>query len=47
VQEVSPAAGAGFLVVLTDDVLTLPGLPDEHAAAGMDIADDGTISGLF
>jgi Formate-tetrahydrofolate ligase (EC 6.3.4.3) len=47
VQEVSPAAGAGFLVVLTDDVLTLPGLPDEPAAAGMDIDDDGTISGLF
>ena len=47
VQEVSPAAGAGFLVVLTDDVLTLPGLPDEPAAAGMDIDNDGTISGLF
>jgi formate--tetrahydrofolate ligase len=47
VTEVYPSTGAGFLVALTGDVLTLPGLPEEPAAAGMDIDPDGTISGLF
>jgi formate--tetrahydrofolate ligase len=47
VTEVYPSAGAGFLVALTGDVLTLPGLPSEPAAANMDIDADGTISGLF
>ncbi|MFB6148499.1 MAG: formate--tetrahydrofolate ligase, partial [Halobacteriales archaeon] len=47
IREVYASAGAGFLVVLTGDVLTLPGLPNEPAAAGMDIDSDGTISGLF
>lgn len=47
VKEVYPSAGAGFLVVLTGDVLTLPGLPSDPAAANMDIDPDGTISGLF
>jgi len=47
VKEVYPSAGAGFLVALTGDVLTLPGLPAEPAAADMDIDPDGTISGLF
>ena len=47
VTEVYPSTGAGFLVVLTGDVLTLPGLPSEPAAANMDIDEDGTISGLF
>jgi len=47
VTEVYPSAGAGFLVVLTGDVLTLPGLPADPAAANMDIDPDGTISGLF
>jgi len=47
IQEVYPSAGAGFLVVLTSDVLTLPGLPERPAAADMDIDDDGTVSGLF
>jgi formate--tetrahydrofolate ligase len=47
VKEVYPSAGAGFLVALTGDVLTLPGLPAEPAAANMDIDDEGTISGLF
>ncbi|EMA39016.1 formate--tetrahydrofolate ligase [Halococcus hamelinensis] len=47
IQEVYPSAGAGFLVALTSDVLTLPGLPDDPAAANMDIDDDGTVSGLF
>jgi len=47
VTEVYPSAGAGFLVVLTGDVLTMPGLPKRPAAADMDIDADGTISGLF
>jgi formate--tetrahydrofolate ligase len=47
ITEVYPSAGAGFLVVLTGDVLTLPGLPADPAAANMDIDPDGTISGLF
>jgi formate--tetrahydrofolate ligase len=47
VTEIYPSAGAGFLVALTGDVLTLPGLPSDPAAAGMDVDEDGTISGLF
>jgi formate--tetrahydrofolate ligase len=47
IQEVYPSAGAGFLVALTSDVLTLPGLPADPAAADMDIDPDGTVSGLF
>jgi formate--tetrahydrofolate ligase len=40
-------AGAGFVVALTDTPLTMPGLPAKPAAEGMDIDDDGTITGLF
>lgn len=47
VNEVYPSAGAGFVVVLTGDVLTLPGLPARPAALDMDIDRDGTIHGLF
>ena len=47
VKEIYPSAGAGFLVVLTADVLTLPGLPAEPAAADMDLNPDGSVSGLF
>ncbi len=47
VREVRVSAGAGFVVVLTGDVMTMPGLPAIPAANRMDIADDGTISGLF
>nr|WP_275040355.1 formate--tetrahydrofolate ligase [Natronococcus jeotgali] len=47
VNEVYPSAGAGFLVVLTADVLTLPGLPEEPAAANMELRPDGSIDGLF
>jgi formate--tetrahydrofolate ligase len=47
IETVYPSAGAGFLVVLTGDVLTLPGLPADPAAADMDVDADGTISGLF
>ncbi|WP_394742372.1 formate--tetrahydrofolate ligase [Natronococcus roseus] len=47
VNEIYPSAGAGFLVVLTADVLTLPGLPEEPAAANMELHSDGSIDGLF
>ncbi|WP_248895839.1 formate--tetrahydrofolate ligase [Haloplanus halobius] len=47
VRECYPDAGAGFVVVLTGDVLTMPGLPAEPAAEGMDVDEDGNISGLF
>ena len=47
IRELYPSAGAGFLVVLTGDVLTLPGLPSVPAAANMDIDESGRISGLF
>ena len=41
------AAGAGFIVVLTGDVMTMPGLPKVPAAEKIDVSDDGVISGLF
>ena len=41
------AAGAGFIVVLTGDVMTMPGLPRVPAAEKIDVTDDGVISGLF
>jgi len=47
VREVYPSAGAGFVVALTGDVLTLPGLAETPAAAGMDVDADGNVSGLF
>lgn len=47
VRELRISAGAGFIVALTGDVMTMPGLPKVPAAMRMDIADDGTISGLF
>ncbi len=47
VREIRPAAGAGFLVALTGDVLTMPGLPSDPAATDVDLEADGTITGLF
>jgi len=47
VRECYPDAGAGFVVVLTGDVLTMPGLPATPAAEGMDVDADGNVSGLF
>ena len=46
VRDVRLAAGAGFVVPLTGDILTMPGLPRRPFAVGMDVAPDGTISGL-
>ncbi len=47
VREVRISNGAGFIVVLTGDVMTMPGLPKRPAANNMDILEDGTIVGLF
>ncbi len=40
-------AGAGFVVVLTGAIMTMPGLPKKPAAFGIDVTDDGKITGLF
>ena len=47
VREVDISAGAGFVVVLTGNVMTMPGLPKVPAANNMDIDKDGKITGLF
>ncbi|MBU3180337.1 formate--tetrahydrofolate ligase [Clostridium psychrophilum] len=47
VKEVRISNGAGFVVALTGNIMTMPGLPKIPAACKMDIAEDGTISGLF
>ncbi|WP_330948966.1 formate--tetrahydrofolate ligase [Virgibacillus sp. MG-45] len=47
IRELRPSIGAGFIVVLTGDVMTMPGLPKKPAALNMDVAEDGTILGLF
>ena len=46
VRELRIAAGAGFIVALTGDIMTMPGLPKVPAANHMDISEDGTIVGL-
>ena len=47
VREVRLSSGAGFVVALTGDIMTMPGLPKVPAANGIDISDSGEISGLF
>ncbi len=47
VREVYVSAGAGFVVVLTGAVMTMPGLPKHPAAFVIDVTKDGTITGLF
>jgi len=47
VRDVIPKLGAGFLVVMTGSVLTMPGLPKHPAALDMDVDTNGKISGLF
>ncbi len=47
VRELVLRPGAGFVVVLTGQVMTMPGLPRKPAADGMDVAEDGSITGLF
>jgi formate--tetrahydrofolate ligase len=46
VREIEVAAGAGFVIPITGDILRMPGLPNIPAAMGMDIDNDGKISGL-
>ncbi len=47
VRELRISAGAGFIVALTGNILTMPGLPKKPAAENMDITADGKITGLF
>lgn len=47
IREVYVSAGAGFVVVLTGAVMTMPGLPKTPAAYGIDVDDNGVITGLF
>lgn len=47
VREVKVSAGAGFIVAITGDIMTMPGLPKVPAATKMDVTSDGTITGLF
>lgn len=46
VRELKVSAGAGFIVALTGNIMTMPGLPKVPAANGMDVKPDGTIIGL-
>ena len=47
VRNVKISAGAGFVVVLTGDIMTMPGLPKKPAAESIDVDENGKISGLF
>jgi formate--tetrahydrofolate ligase len=47
VQDVTPSAGAGFVVVHTGNVMTMPGLPKVPAANHMRVTADGGVEGLF
>ena len=47
VREVYVSAGAGFVVAVNGSIMTLPGLPKKPAAYGIDVNDDGVITGLF
>jgi formate--tetrahydrofolate ligase len=47
VREFKPSIGAGFIVALTGEVMTMPGLPKKPAALNMDIDENGNVKGLF
>ena len=47
IKNVKVSAGAGFVVVLTGDIMTMPGLPKVPAAESIDVTSDGKITGLF
>ena len=47
VKNVKVSAGAGFIVVMTGDILTMPGLPKKPAAENIDVDSNGKITGLF
>lgn len=46
VREVRPSAGAGFVVVITGEIMTMPGLPPVPAATGIDLDEEGRVTGL-
>ena len=47
VREVKVSAGAGFVVALTGNIMTMPGLPKHPAAENIDVDETGKITGLF
>nr|WP_309100662.1 formate--tetrahydrofolate ligase [Fredinandcohnia onubensis] len=47
IREFRPSIGAGFIVALTGDVMTMPGLPKKPSALNMDVTEDGKAVGLF
>ena len=47
IREVYVSAGAGFVVVITGAIMTMPGLPKKPAADRIDVTEDGIITGLF
>lgn len=47
VREIYPSAGAGFVVAVLGNIMTMPGLPKHPAAENIDVTDDGRITGLF
>ena len=47
IRDVYVSAGAGFVVALTGSIMTMPGLSKSPAAFGIDLTDDGKITGLF
>lgn len=47
IRSLKVSAGAGFIVALTGDIMTMPGLPKVPSAESIDIDADGTITGLF
>ena len=47
VRQIKVSAGAGFTVALAGNIMTMPGLPSVPAAEGIDIDDNGRITGLF
>ncbi len=47
IREVYVSAGAGFVVAITGQIMTMPGLPKKPAALNIDVTDDGVITGLF
>ena len=47
IRDVKVSAGAGFVVVLTGDIMTMPGLPKKPSAESIDLDEAGQIKGLF
>ena len=47
IRSVRLSAGAGFVVAFAGDIIAMPGLPRVPAAEGIDVTEDGTITGLF